>query len=213
MAQEKILSRREKEKLRKRQYILTAALELFSQNGYHRVSMNEIAEKAEFAVGTLYKFFKNKRDIYQSILTESADKSHLALDKSLEQGSDEIEKLRNYVRVKTMIFRESAPAIRLYLSETDGISFNLKAGLDAAIRNKFEEVRQKLAVVFESGIRKKTFDKVGEPYHLAVALEGMLHGFLFTWFDEPEKHPFPDDPDAILDILLKGCLTRNEQNS
>ena len=188
MAQEKMLSRREKEKLRKAgQYILTAALELFSQNGYHRVSMNEIAEKAEFAVGTLYKFFNNKRDIYQSILTESADKSHLALDKSLEQGSDEIEKLRNYVRVKTMIFRENAPAIRLYLSETDGTSFNLKAGLDAAIRNKFEEVRQKLAVVFESGIRKKTFDKIGEPYHLAVALEGMLHGFLFTWFDEPEK--------------------------
>jgi len=37
------LSRREREKLRQRQEILDAALELFSEKGYHNVSMHEIA--------------------------------------------------------------------------------------------------------------------------------------------------------------------------
>ncbi len=54
---EKNLSRREKEKLRQRRQMLDAALELFSEKGYHSVSMHQIAERSEFAIGTLYKFF------------------------------------------------------------------------------------------------------------------------------------------------------------
>src|SRR5660397_90232 len=50
------LPRREREKLAQRQEMLAAALDLFSKKGYRNVSMHEIAEKAEFAVGTLYKF-------------------------------------------------------------------------------------------------------------------------------------------------------------
>ena len=53
------LSRREREKLRHRKEMLDAALKLFSEKGFHNVSMHEIAQKAEFAIGTLYKFFKN----------------------------------------------------------------------------------------------------------------------------------------------------------
>jgi AcrR family transcriptional regulator len=57
--QEKKLSRREREKLRQRQEMLDAAVKLFSKDGYHNVSMLKIAQEAEFAIGTLYKFFRN----------------------------------------------------------------------------------------------------------------------------------------------------------
>ena len=43
MMQDMKLSRREKEKLRQRQEMLDAALSLFSEKGYHNVSMHEIA--------------------------------------------------------------------------------------------------------------------------------------------------------------------------
>ena len=68
MMQKGKLSRREREKLRQRHDILAGALTLFSQKGYHNVSMHEIAGKSEFAIGTLYKFFKNKEDLYKSLL-------------------------------------------------------------------------------------------------------------------------------------------------
>ena len=204
------LSRREREKLRQRQDILSAALELFSLKGFHNVSVNEIAERSEFAVGTLYKFFKSKEDIYSSILMDSAEDAHRALTETLAQGSDEIDKLRNYVKTGVEIFKKNAPAIRLYLAETRGIGYTLKAGLDEDIHRKFEGVRQKLSAVFESGIRKKIFARIEEPYYLSVALEGMMHGFLFLWIEEPEEHPFPYDADRILSIILKGCLIRND---
>ena len=49
------LPRREREKMRQRKEMLDAALDLFSEKGYHNASMQEIAHKSEFAIGTLYK--------------------------------------------------------------------------------------------------------------------------------------------------------------
>ncbi|MBW2592597.1 MAG: helix-turn-helix transcriptional regulator [Deltaproteobacteria bacterium] len=51
--QDEKCSRREREKLRQRQDMLSAALGLFSEKGYHNVSMHEIAAKTAFAIGTI----------------------------------------------------------------------------------------------------------------------------------------------------------------
>ncbi|MEA2115174.1 MAG: TetR/AcrR family transcriptional regulator [Thermodesulfobacteriota bacterium] len=200
------LSRREREKLWQRREMLTAAIELFSEKGYHNVTMREIAKKAEFAIGTLYKFFKNKEDIYKSIIVEQADMFHEALFKALAERDDEIEKLQNYVQVKGAVFMDNVSVVRLYFAETRGASFNIKAGLDKEIREEYELLLQKLAQVFESGIQKKKFQKIAEPYRLAVSLDSLINAFLHLWLEAPEQHPYPDDPDVILNIICKGLV-------
>jgi AcrR family transcriptional regulator len=200
------LPRREREKLRQRREMLAAALGLFSEKGYHNVSMHEIAKKAEFAVGTLYKFFNNKEDLYKSIIVEQAEKFHKALTKAIEEGDDEVEKLQNYVKAKSTVFMDNVAAIRLYFAETRGASFNIKAGFDSRIREQYEQILYSLASVFESGIKRKRFHKIAEPYHLAVALSNLCSAFLFLWLEAPERHPYPNDPDVILNILFKGLI-------
>ena len=79
------LPRREREKLRQRQEMLAAALDLFSEKGYHNVSMHQVAEKAEFAIGTLYKFFQNKEDLYKALVLGECDKFHDALVRAMEK--------------------------------------------------------------------------------------------------------------------------------
>jgi len=200
------LSRREREKLRQRREMLTAAIELFSEKGFYSVSMQEIAKKSEFAIGTLYKFFKNKEDLYKSIIMEQADIFHEALTKALEEEDDEIEQLRKYVQVKGAIFMGNVSVVRLYFAETRGASFNIKAGPDKEIRQDYEVLLQKLAQVFAAGIQKKLFQKIAQPYHLAVSLDSLTNAFLHLWLEAPEQHHYPDDPDIILNILCKGLV-------
>ena len=202
----KKLSRREREKLRQRQEMLAAALDLFSVKGYHNVSMHEIAEKAEFAIGTLYKFFKNKEELYKNLVLEQSDRFHETLTKAIKEPDDEIEKLRNYIRAKGEIFRDNVSMIRLYFAETRGASFNIMAGLDSEIREQYGGFLQNLATVFETGIKRKRFKKITDPYHLAVALDNITNAFLFLWLEAPESHPYPENPDHILDIMLKGLI-------
>jgi TetR/AcrR family transcriptional regulator len=189
--------------------MLAAALDLFSQRGYHNVSMHEIAEKAEFAIGTLYKFFRNKEDLYQALVLEQSDRFHDALVRAIEAPGDEIERLRSYVRTKGELFSANLPFIRLYLAESRGAGYNLKATLNDELRKRYYDFLEHLAVVFEEGIRRKRFRKIASPYRLAVALDTVLNAFLLLWVDAPERHPFPDSPDAVLDIFFLGLLARD----
>ena len=202
----KKLSRRQRAKLRDREEMLGAALALFSEKGYHGVSMRQIAEKADFAIPKLYKFFKNKEDIYKVVILEQVDRLHDGITKAIEEPEDEVEKLRNYVKAKGAVFRANASAIRLYFAETGGTSFNVIGGLNREIRERYGHFLQALASVFESGIKVERFKKIADPYHLAVALDSFTNANLLLWLEAPERHPYPEDPDMILNILFKRLV-------
>jgi len=205
--QEVKLSRREREKLRHRRQMLAAALELFSEKGFHNVSMHEIAKKAEFAIGTLYKFFKNKEDLYKSLMMEKAEEHHRVLMGVLSEENDVMTVIEDYIAAKARLFADNLAALRLYFAETRGASFNIKAGLDQDIRKLYDKFILRLASVLETGVRKKVFREM-DPYHMAVALEGLTNAFLFCWLEDPEQHPYGANVPVIRDMFLKGVLNK-----
>jgi AcrR family transcriptional regulator len=62
--------RRQREREKRFQTILHAAAELFAGEGYHKASMEMIADRAEVSVGTLYFYFKNKEDLLIRLIDE-----------------------------------------------------------------------------------------------------------------------------------------------
>ena len=54
---------RERKKLRTRETIVTAALQLFTERGYQQTTVAEIAEAAEVSKGTVFAYFPTKEDI------------------------------------------------------------------------------------------------------------------------------------------------------
>lgn len=203
---EKKLSRREKEKMTQRRDMLSAALSLFSEKGYHNVSMQEIAKSAEFATGTLYKFFRNKEALYRALVLERSEKFHKTLISALDEPDDEIEILRNYIQTKNDLFCENLQFIRLYIAENRGISYTLREGFDEGIRKQYNQVLEKLASAIDRGIKKKRFRSIADPFGIAVAIDSTVNSFHLLWLDTPEKYPYPEDPDAVLDIFFKGLV-------
>ena len=201
------LSRRERERLQHKREIMDAALRLFSEKGYHNVSMEEIAKEAEFGVGTLYNFFKSKEELYKSLVKEVADRFHSSLTSAIEEEGGEIERLRNYLRIKGNLFRENLPVIRLYFAETKGVTFSVIAGLEAELREQYNDFLQRLSHLFEAGIEKGIFKRIADPFYLAVALDSISNSFLFLWLQDPKTYSYPE-PDLVLDIFFKGLLRR-----
>jgi len=64
---------REKKKKKSEEKIKKAAKEIFLSKSYSETTMEEIAEKAEIGVGTLYNYFKSKDEIYIAIMFEEFD--------------------------------------------------------------------------------------------------------------------------------------------
>lgn len=67
------MSRREKKREETRQQILNAAARLFSKHGYENSSVDQIAEEADVAKGTLYYNFKSKEEIVLALRHQSFD--------------------------------------------------------------------------------------------------------------------------------------------
>lgn len=64
-------SRIERRKERTEKKIISAAIKLFDQNGIEETTMEEIAEKADVARGTLYNYFSSKEEIISKYIEQS----------------------------------------------------------------------------------------------------------------------------------------------
>ena len=62
-----IQERKEREKERRKQQIIVAAKRVFSDKGFNKATMEDIASEAELSPGTLYLYFKNKEELYASL--------------------------------------------------------------------------------------------------------------------------------------------------
>jgi AcrR family transcriptional regulator len=199
------LSRKEREFLRHRGEILDVALELFSRRGFHNVTMHEIARESEFSVGTLYKFFENKEDLYKALFLEKAEEFSLVMQEAIEKSEDEMSAIRTFIDQHIKLFMKNLRFVQLYLAETRGARFNIGMGMEKEIRQKHRVFLTKLSAVFKKGIEKGIFEDI-DPYLLAIGLEGVIHAFLFNYLEDPCNHPF--DADVIMRLFF-GKVLRN----
>ena len=69
-AEKQVRKPQQKRSLEKTRLIKNAALELFSEKGYFSATTNEIARRAGLSIGTLYSYYRDKKDIYEDLVKE-----------------------------------------------------------------------------------------------------------------------------------------------
>lgn len=199
-------SRKEKERQRHREEILDAALDLFAENGYVNVSMQQIAEKAEFGTGTLYNFFQNKEELYKALIMKHVDNVHRVLAEALEIEGDEKDKISNFVKTKGSIFKEHVSFARLYIAEIRGLGFILEKEL---FIEKLNDLVVRLRDVFEKGTARGVFRNL-DPEFLAVSLNGLSSVILIHMVENPGSFSYLDNLDNMLTLFFRGVLSDSE---
>jgi len=66
------LSRKQREIREREERILEVALEMLSDQGYHGLNMDRIAERLEYSKGTIYQHFPNKEEIILALTNRAA---------------------------------------------------------------------------------------------------------------------------------------------
>jgi len=90
-----IHERKEREKERRRQQIIVAAKRVFSDKGFNKATMEDIAQEAELSPGTLYLYFKNKEELYASLSLRILQYLHIRVEHvNKDGGKDPVEKIK-----------------------------------------------------------------------------------------------------------------------
>ena len=203
------LSRKEREYNRHRREILEVALELFSKKGLYAVTMVDVAKEAEFSVGTIYKFFKNKEDIYKALIIEKVSEFHTILNNAISTEGTELEKISLWVEEKFKLFNENKQFMKLYLAEAMGVDSNVKVGLKTEIKKMYEDMLNSLEQLFKQSIQKGII-KNENPHILALTLDGISNTLFFEHIEAPGEHKI--DSELVLKIFFYQIKIADDLN-
>jgi len=99
-----ISERRERERVERRRAILDCARELILSHGVQRVSMEDIAHKAELSKATVYLYFSSKEALFNEICEEAARVFLEHLEPFLETGTTGMAALKCFWRGYVELF-------------------------------------------------------------------------------------------------------------
>ncbi len=89
---------RDQKKAESRKRILEAARDVFFRDGFMSANLDEMAEKAGVAKGTLYRYFDSKADLYVAVLTNNYEIFHEQMVEAGKQGESGLERVRSIAR-------------------------------------------------------------------------------------------------------------------
>src|SRR5207244_13526265 len=100
--------------------ILASAERLFSKHGYFKTSMTDIAEAAEFAIGTVYQFFKSKEDIYISLIEARMDAYAKLVEARVAAAPTATPTTEAVIRTRRAYSERNRDVLRIYAAERAG---------------------------------------------------------------------------------------------
>ena len=89
-----------------RDRILEAAEEIFSRFGFKKTTMDEIAESLHKAKGSIYYYFKNKEDVFKSILEKESSLLRNEIKKAIDSEVAVEKKLEAYLLIKIKMMKK-----------------------------------------------------------------------------------------------------------
>ena len=150
------LSRREQRRLQhqdlSRGQLLDAAEEVFGRKGFHEATLKEVAELAEFSVGSVYSFFTNKDDLFRQIFVRRGDEFMPGLRAVLRaDGASPVDQLHALVDFQIGFFRQHPRFGRLFLRYSSATMSSADREIDAATAANYEESMALQAALFARG--------------------------------------------------------------
>ena len=208
-----IQERKQRERERRRQQIIVAAKRVFTEKGFNKATIEDIARNAELSPGTLYLYFKNKEELYASLSLRILQYLAIRVEHvKNETDLGPLEKLDALMNAMYDVY-EFDPLILINMFHLQS-SETLK-NLSPTLLDELNELTRKsigtIAELFEDGIKKNIFPDQ-HPMALADIFWSMFSGVVLL---ETSKHALNKDNDFLketleiaFEIFSKG-VTRN----
>ena len=165
--------------------------------------MSDIARKAEFGTGTLYKYFKSKEELYFTLIEEKVEEINRLVNAELSQKTSALERIRKVLGLQFEFIERNRDFFRIYISERNRFEWTVKDDLGKGLHEKMVTYINILAEVMRQGIKEGEFKSMN-PMALAHALVGMVNSFVFEWLISREDYPLISKLDTVLEVFLGG---------
>lgn len=173
-------SRKEREEERRRREILECAEPMFARLGYHGTSVADIAREAEFGIGTLYKYFKDKEGLFQSLIDMRMEEYHRKIDEAIFANDDPLDLLMNFIDAYIDLMFRRKDFFKLFFTLVHpSMDAPFFSGLDLEkyIGDR-ERIIGRLVEIYQEGVKAGTLAPL-EPDYVVFSIYGIIISFYY----------------------------------
>ncbi len=191
----------------KKQRILTAAERIFSEEGYDKATISEIANSAQVAEGTIYDYFKNKEDLLHSMLQYRLHE-HLGSLDELFQIKTPQRKLRRFIRYHFSIYLNQPSFTKTFV--LNGI-FNRRFYESEAFTD-FTRYLNLIDVILEEGKADGTIKPSVNNRVFKNILVGVFSHMILRWLflGQTSQINKTSEINTVIDLLATMVIRRPE---
>ncbi len=187
---------------RNRERIMTAALDVFSQNGFRGATLDQIAEASGLSKPNILYYFAGKEEIYITLLNRLVTGWAAPLG-AMDETGDPVAEILAYVDRKMEMTRAYPQESRLFANEIIQGGTRVKGHLQAVIKPLFEDKVRIIQGWMDEGRLARM-----DPRHLLTSIWATTQHY--ADFDAQVQQMFDPDEPSLDDgkAYLKGLFEK-----
>jgi AcrR family transcriptional regulator len=182
--------------------ILDAARKVFAEKGFNETTMEQIAERTGIAKGTLYLYFRSKRDIYMAALTQGIRSLNEDSRRKVEAALGVREKLRAFIETRVGYFEQHRDFFLIYHSEIGNLRVP-PAAHEGEISELYLEQAQMLEEVLRTAAGKGEIRDM-RPDATAFTVCDMTRGVIAQRLLGWSRAELNDDIQHLIELIWRG---------
>lgn len=200
------LGLRELHKLEKRQRIRSAVRELFSKHGYETATLRQIAKRAHVALGTLFNYAQDKRDLVFLVFNEELSAVTDEALRSAHAQENFIEQLMGVCRPHYRFFARNPVLSRILLRDMTFYSEGKQAAEFHRIRGRLlSGIEDLVRAAQQNGQIRSDENATLIARHFFLVFAGALRWWIAS------RRPDPDeglaDLKRLFELQVNGLMT------
>lgn len=188
--------------------VQAAALRVISRKGLAGATMQEIADEAEIAKGTLYLYFKDRNDLLERTADYAFEQLQARLGETLPGFPSFAEKLQGLIRAEIEFFDEHREFFRIYMAmkhSPDELhqSSRRRRMCHPRYAAHLQRIETLLCEAMEQGEVRSC-----DPARLALFVSESAVALMLRRLTEDEPPSAEAEGAWMVDILLNGLATK-----
>ncbi|MCK5305801.1 MAG: TetR/AcrR family transcriptional regulator [Candidatus Omnitrophica bacterium] len=181
--------------------ILDVASDVFSKNGYARTQIDEIANIAGLGKGTVYRYFKDKKNLFLSVADKGIEDLKDLVLEAMAKEREPLDKIKKAIEVYLRFFEGNSSLIGILIHEQS----EFQKRIQKRYFDHYYEHINKMEEVFRQGIANGQIKKIDVRGAIGI-LTNMLNGLVYMWQIEGRKYPIVEKLPMLVKIFFSGIV-------
>ncbi|MGO9146212.1 MAG: TetR/AcrR family transcriptional regulator [Desulfomonilia bacterium] len=172
--------RKNLKELKRREAIISSAIQVFSAKGYERATMDDIAADIGLSKALIYWYWENKAALFSELVDQCMMPYCHLLQKTIDSPDPFGEKLTLFLTDFTRLFKNNEALNKLvHFGSLHSHSINEKENFSEKVNAYYQRVQDLLHELLSQGVKQGYFkadlDKKALSFFLLLAVEGYIY--------------------------------------